>query len=194
MPLDVGVGLSSLWALQEELPPRHSRDDGDLPAAASAGGSCGTWPRGVRGCHVGWTPPSLCPKVIQDHHCAPDLSFGAHTNPKKGYSISLGPQGLDHPAAPPASPLLLHCWGHTTLDADMEAPAVLPCRASGQAGVQASISHLHSQEREKLRHKKKTQAGRKKAELLPQCSQCGGCSHFLTRARALPAAVHPSPR
>lgn len=44
----------------------------------------------------------------------------------------------------------------------MEAPAVLSCRASGQAGVQASISHLHSHKKEKMRHKKKIQVGRKK--------------------------------
>lgn len=87
--------------------------------------------------------------TLQDQHCATDASFEAYTNPKKGGSGSLVPQGLEHSAAPLQALSSLLCWDHATLDADMEAPAVLPCRASGQAGVQASISHLHSQERGK---------------------------------------------
>lgn len=59
VPLDVGVGLGSLWALQEELPPCHSRDDGDVPAAANVGGSCGTWAGGSGGAM--WVGhPHLC--------------------------------------------------------------------------------------------------------------------------------------
>lgn len=59
VPLDVGVGLGSLWALQEELPPCHSRDDGDVPAAANVGGSCGTWAGGSEGAM--WVGhPHLC--------------------------------------------------------------------------------------------------------------------------------------
>lgn len=189
----LGWGSAASGHSRRSCPPATAVMMGMSPLLPMLGGAVGHGPVG-QGVPCWLDTPISVPvnHAGSSLHSRP-LFWSPHQSQKRTFHLSGSPR-LGSSFSPPASPLLLHCWGHTTLDADMEAPAVLPCRASGQAGVQATISHLHSQEREKLRHKKKTQVGRKKAELLPQCSQCGACSHSLTRARALPAAVHPSPR
>lgn len=152
-----GWGSAPSGHSRRSCPPATAVMTGISLALGMLAGAVGEGLGGVRVCHVGH--PHTCP-TLQDHHRAPDPSFRAHSNSKGGCrdALALGPPKL----GASCSPSSLHCWGHTTLGADVEAPAVLPCRAGGQAGVQASISHLQSQERQKLRHKKKTKVGRKK--------------------------------
>lgn len=109
----------------------------------------------------------IAPLCSRSHLTAPTaLPIRLPAIPRTGAGDALAlwsPTSLAAPQHSLLPPSLLHRWDHATLDADVETLAVLPSGASSQADIQASVGHLRqSQEREKLRHEKKMQVGRRK--------------------------------
>lgn len=163
-----GGGTASSGHSRMSCPPATAVMLGVSPTLAMLRGAVGHVPAESGGAmwvgHPHTCPHKSCidPCSAGPPCCAPDPSSEASSpyrsshplpsNPKegcRGCSGSLVPQSSDHPAAPPVAPSSLHHWGHATLDADVEAPAVLPGGASSQAGVQASVGHLHKARRGK---------------------------------------------